>query len=135
MSSYAPFEFRFPSAVRPLLQCYSHPVNNSYQLIAYKPDTSGSYFHLLQNLSITNTSSYDVYCSLSYPMTSSGEQVQVVIRAGDTSQIVSSESPWNITGVGILRARFLYSDSQGTNTNSNLMHTVASGLRFIKDAA
>ena len=135
MSSYAPFEFRFPSTVRPFLQCYSHPVNNSYQLIAYKPDTSGTYFHLLQNLSITNTSSYDVYCSLSYPMTSSGEQVQVVIRAGDTSQIVSSESPWHITGVGVLRARFTYRDSQGTDTSSSHIHTVASGLKFSEDEA
>ncbi len=135
MSSAGPFNFRFADGVRPFLQCFDYPVDNSYKLISYKPDTSGNYFFLLQNLSITNTSSYDVSCFLSYPSTSSGEQLRINIRAGDTSQIVSSESPWNITGVGILRARFLYSDSQGTNTNSNLMHTVASGLRFIKDAA
>lgn len=133
MSNYAPFEFRFPSAVRPFLQCYDYPVNNTLQLITYKPDTSGTYFHLLQNLSITNTSAYDVYCSLSYPMSSSGEQVKVVIRAGDTSQIVSSESPWHITGVSVLRARFSYRDSAASNTSSQLIHTVATGLKISRD--
>lgn len=127
------FEFRFPSAVKPFLQCYSYPVDNNYKLISYKPDTSGSYFFLLQNLSITNTSAHDVYCSFSYPMTSSGEQVKVVIRAGDTSQIVSSESPWHITGVGVLRARFLYRDSAAVNTSSTFIHTVATGLRVTED--
>lgn len=135
MSSMGPFQFRFPSEVKPFLQCYSYPVNNTSSLIAYKPDTSGTYFYLLQNLSITNTSSHDVSCSLSYPMASSGEQVKVIIRAGDTSQIVSSESPWHITGIGILRARFTYRDSTATNTASTLMHTVASGLRFVRDDA
>lgn len=135
MSSMGPFQFRFPSEVKPFLQCYSYPVNNTSSLISYKPDTSSNYFFLLQNLSITNTSSHDVSCALSYPMTSAGEQVKVVIRAGDTSQIVSSESPWHITGVDILRARFTYRDSTGTNTSSTHMHTVASGLRIVRDDA
>ena len=135
MSDAGPFQFRFADGVRPFLQCFDYPVDNAYKLICYKPDTSADYFFLLQNLSITNTSSYDINCFLSYPYVSSGEQVKVVIRAGDTSQIVSSESPWHITGVGVLRARFSYRDSAGSNTASGLIHTVASGLRFIKDAS
>ena len=59
--------------------------------------------------------------------------MKVVIRAGDTSQIVSSESPWHITGVGVLRARFLYRDSAAVNTSSTFIHTVATGLRVTED--
>ncbi len=134
MSNAGPFNFRFADGVRPFLQCFDYPVDNAYKLICYKPDTSGEYFFILQNLSITNSSSHDVSCLLSYPSTSSGEQLRIVIRAGDTCQVVSSESPWNITGVGVLRARFVYTDSAATNTSSNYIHTVASGLRFIQDA-
>lgn len=132
MSNHGPFEFRFPSAVRPFLQCFTYPINNTQNLVTYKPTTSATYFQLVQNLSVTNTSAHDIFCFTSFPSTTS-EPLSFVIRANDTLQIVSSESPWHVTGIDIVRMRFAYKDSTASNTSTTYVNVVTTGLTVTED--